>query len=176
MLTLQRLVALFFIAVVAHVWEEERFPGGFARLMTDKLGFTASDPHFGAVVLAAIILIIAFVPIFFPRVPFLAMAALLLGVLEAIAHTAAIWVFNLPRFYSPGLVTALFVLLPISIYGIRYAMQNKLMRPHSWLLSFLYMAVSLLLAQQLVVRASGMPYSEFLRNIQAHVTGGGKTR
>ncbi|TCU54699.1 uncharacterized protein with HXXEE motif [Novosphingobium sp. PhB57] len=168
---LQRLAAMFFIGVVIHIWEESRFPGGFTQLMTDKLGFTASNPHFGEVVLAAIVLILCLAPLFFPRVPFLAVSSLLLGILEAVAHTAAIWIFELPSFYSPGLATALVLLLPISIYGIVYAVRNGLMRGRTWLFSFLYMVFSLMLAQQLVVRASGMPYAEFLRNIQAHILG-----
>jgi hypothetical protein len=36
------------------------------------------------------------------------------------AHAAAIWMFGLEQFYSPGLATALFVLMPVSIYGIAY--------------------------------------------------------
>ncbi|MBN9007124.1 MAG: HXXEE domain-containing protein [Rhizobiales bacterium] len=172
---LQRLAALFFIGIVAHLWEEQRFPGGFTQLMTDKVGFTATNPHFGELVLAAIVLILTFVPLFFPRIPFLAMASLLLGVLEAFAHTAAIWVFKLDKPYSPGLVTALFVLLPLSVYGIYYALRHRLMNGRTWTLSFLYMLGSLVLAQQAVVRASGMPYSEFLRNIKSNIVGKGHT-
>ncbi|WMT73480.1 HXXEE domain-containing protein [Bradyrhizobium sp. Ash2021] len=168
---LQRLAALFFIGIVAHLWEEERFPGGFTQLMTDKVGFTATNPHFGEMVLAAGVLALTFVPLFLPRVPFLVMASLLLGILEAIAHTAAIWMFKLDKLYSPGLVTALFVLLPLSLYGISYAVRNSLMTRGKWALSFLYMFGSLLLAQQLAVRASGMPYSEFLRNIKSNFAG-----
>ena len=37
---LQRLVALFFIGIVLHLWEESRFPGAFAELITSKLHFS----------------------------------------------------------------------------------------------------------------------------------------
>jgi hypothetical protein len=34
---LQRMVSLFFCAVILHLWEEGRFPGGFTDLITKKL-------------------------------------------------------------------------------------------------------------------------------------------
>ena len=74
--------------------------------------------------------------------------------------------FRLQPFYSPGLITSVFVLMPISIYGMAYVARNRLMSPRSWLFSFLYMLGGLMLAQQIVVRASGMEYSEFLRNVR----------
>lgn len=36
-------------------------------------------------------------------------------------------------------------------------------------ISFLYMLIGLLLAQQIVVRSSGMKYSDFLKNAQSAV-------
>jgi len=171
---LQRLVAFVFIGVVLHVWEENRFPGGFSELITSKLHFTASNPHFGEMITAALALGMTFVPLFFPKVTFLAMAAMMLGILEVVAHTAAIWMFGLEHFYSPGLATAAFVLMPVSIYGIAYAVRQKLMSPRAWLFAFLYMLGTLMLAQQIVVRSSGMEYSEFLRNVRAAIFGATK--
>src|SRR5262249_4102556 len=43
---------------------------GFVELITEHLHFTASGRHFGEIVTAAYVLVIAFVPLFFPRVPF----------------------------------------------------------------------------------------------------------
>jgi uncharacterized membrane protein len=40
---LQRMVGLFFIGVTLHVWEEFRFPGGFAELITARLNFALAD-------------------------------------------------------------------------------------------------------------------------------------
>jgi hypothetical protein len=76
-------------------------------LITEHLHFTASSRHFGEIVTAADVLVIAFVPLFFPRVPFLAMATMMLGVLETVMHIGMIKMFRLPRFYSPGLATAI---------------------------------------------------------------------
>ena len=166
---LQRMVSLFFCAVVLHLWEEGRFPGGFTEMITRKLDFTQRDPHFGEFITADYVLIITFVPLFFPKVTWLAIAPMLLGIIEVIAHLGAIRMFNLQRFYSPGLVTAVVVMLPISIYTIVYVVQNDLMQPVFWLFSLIYMVIGVLIAQQIVVRMNGMKYSEFLKKVRATI-------
>ena len=165
---LQRLTALQFLGVVAHVWEESRFPGGFTDLVTSKLGFTASNPHIGELFTAAAVLVLVFVPLLFPRITWLSMSAMFLGILEAVAHTGAIWLFKLDQFYSPGLLTAIFILLPISVYGVTHAVRHHLMNAKQWVFAVLYLLAPLLLAQRAVVTASGMPYTEFLKNIWEH--------
>jgi hypothetical protein len=127
--------------------------------------------HFGEIVTAAYVLVIAFVPLFFPHVPFLAMATMMLGILEAVMHVAMIKMFRLKHFYSPGLATAIFVLLPISIYTFAYVIRHHLMQSVSWLFAFLYMLFGLVLAQQIVIRASGVKSSDFLRNVRAALSG-----
>ena len=114
-------------------------------------------------------LFITFIPLFFVNVIWLAIPPILLGLLEAVMHLAAIKMFNLPRFYSPGLVTAVFLMMPISIYTIVYVVENSLMHPLYWLYSLLYMMVELVVAQQIIVRMSGMKYSEFLKNVRAKI-------
>lgn len=169
---LQRMVGLFFIGLVLHLWEEGRFPGGFVEMITEHLHFTASNRHFGEIVTAVLALLIAFVPLLFPNVPFLAMAPMMLGVLEAIVHVAVIRIFRLKHFYSPGMVTAVVLLLPISVYSIAYAVQQDVMSPALWLMAFLYMLFGLVVAQQIVIRASGVNYSEFLKNVRAALFSG----
>ena len=163
---LQRLVGLFFTAIILHLWEESKYPGGFTEMITKRLNFTQKNPHFGEFVTGSYILLIVFVPLLFPEIAFLSMAALLLGVLEVFAHLAAIRMYDKSKYYSPGLVTAVVVLLPISVYAILYVSENDLIGTIDWLYSILYMFGSLMFAQQLVVRMSGMKYSDFLKNVK----------
>jgi len=167
---LQRMVSLFFCALVLHLWEEGKFPGGFADLMTSKLNLPQGDTHFGELITSIYVLVIAFLPLFFPNIVWLALAPIMLGFLEAVMHVAAIKMFNLPRFYSPGMVTALLALLPISTYFVVYVVQNGLAQPLHWLHAILYMLVGLALAQQIVVRMLGMKYSEFMKNVRANIS------
>lgn len=162
---LQRMVSLFFCVLVLHLWEEGKFPGGFADLMTGKLNLPQGDTHFGELVTSIYVLVLAFLPLLFPNLVWLALAPIMLGFLEAVMHVVAIKMFNLPRFYSPGMVTALFAMLPISTYSVVYVVQNGLAQPLHWLYAILYMLVGLMLAQQIVVRMMGMKYGEFMKNV-----------
>jgi hypothetical protein len=40
---LQRTGGVFFMAIILHVWEEFRFPGGFAEMVTRRLNFALAD-------------------------------------------------------------------------------------------------------------------------------------
>jgi NAD(P)-dependent dehydrogenase (short-subunit alcohol dehydrogenase family) len=60
-----------------------------------------------------------------------------------------------------------FVLLPISIYGISFAVQNHLMRPWDWIWSLLYIAIGFDIAQAKVVAMSGLKYVELLKRVRS---------
>ena len=162
--TLQQLVFLFAIALTLHEWEEMHYPGGFVEMIVSKLKLPLQDLNTPKLILFLVTVFIAFVPLFFPNVAWLAMAPLLVGVVEAIAHTAATRMNPSGRFYSPGMVTALVCMLPVSIYGIYFIVSNGLMQPIEWLYSLLYLFVPLIVAQATIVRSTGMKYSEFLKN------------
>lgn len=168
---LQRSVGLFFVGIILHVWEEFRFPGGFAEMVTSRLNFAIADMNSAKLIVVTYVLYLSFVPLFFPHIAWLAMPAMVLGVLEVIAHLAMIKMFRLKRFYSPGLVTAVAVLLPISIYGISVAVQNHLVQPWEWVWALLYMAIGFAIAQGTVVRMSGLKYFEFLKRVRSTLFG-----
>jgi Protein of unknown function with HXXEE motif len=163
----QRIVGLSFVALIAHVWEEFRFPGGFAEMVTARLNFALADPQVAKLIVVAYILYLAFVPLFFPGVIWLSMAAMLLGVLEPVFHVAAIKLFHQKNFYSPGLITAAGLLLPVGAYGIVYIVQHHLMKPWEYALSLLYMVIGLAIAQGTVVRMSGLAYIDFLKRMRS---------
>lgn len=101
-------------------------------MVTRRLNFALPNRYAAESIVAGYVLYLVFVPLFFPHVPWLATASMLLGMLEAIAHLAEIKIFRRRYFYSPGLVTAVLLLLPIAIYGISYAVRQDLMRPLDW--------------------------------------------
>lgn len=164
---MQRTVGLIFVGLVCHVWEEMRYPGGFAELMMSRLNFAIPNMDVAHGIVAAYVLYLVFVPLFFPHIVWLAMASLVLGVLEAVAHVAMIKILRLKRPYSPGLATAVVLLLPISLFGITYVVQHHLMQPWEWAYALLYMIVGLAIAQGTVVRMSGLKYGEFLKRVKS---------
>ena len=165
---LQRMVGLLFIALMLHEWEEFKFPGGFAEMMTSNLNFSLVDLDIAKLLVAGVILAISFVPLFFPQVVWLAMAPMLLGALENVGHFGMGRVFKREQFYTPGMVTAV-LMLPISIYSIVYVVQNNLMAPLSWLLSLLYMVICFVAAQATVITLNGMNYFDFLKTTRAAI-------
>lgn len=167
----QRCVGLFVAGIVVHLWEEGRFPGGFTRMITERLGFTQSDPRFGGLVTDLLVLLVGFIPFFFPNVTFLVFAAVSLGFVESFAHVVAIRMFRAGRPYTPGMASALVVLLPISVYTTWYLVTSGLMEPQSWTFALAYLLACVAVAQQLVVRASGMRYSKFLGNVRKALRG-----
>ncbi|MFJ4017322.1 HXXEE domain-containing protein [Microbacterium sp. NPDC090014] len=168
---LQRATGLMSLAVVLHLWEEGRFPGGFTDLIANKLNFTAKSRHFGEIVTGILVIVVLFIPFFFPQIVFMQVAALYLGFLEAFAHVAAIGIFRLKKPYSPGMLTAVVLMLPIAITGIVIGSQQGLIDGLDYLWAGLYLILALAIAQFTVVRSSGMPYSEFLGNIAKNIKG-----
>ncbi|HBC1012794.1 TPA: HXXEE domain-containing protein [Escherichia coli] len=149
----QRMLGLFVFGITLHLWEEGRFPRGFTELIAEKLGFKADNLHFGQIVTSCYVIYLVFVPLFFPNVTFLVLAPMLLGVLEVIAHIAAIKMFG-KSYYSPGLFTAVVVLMPLSVFTLHYIVTHHIARTADWVMALVYMIVGLLLAQRLVITAS----------------------
>ncbi|MFW9834384.1 MAG: HXXEE domain-containing protein [Candidatus Thorarchaeota archaeon] len=173
---LQQMVGIFIIGLVLHLWEEQRFPGGFANPMAQGFDFTEEDIESGGVITTIYVLIIAFIPFFVPFfftdftfLTFLIVAPMLLGFLETGAHFVGSRMYEAKRFYSPGLATALFVLLPVSVLSIIYVLQHNLMQPLDWVFSLLYMAVGLISAQYYVVTSSGMKYRDFMKTVRKNM-------
>jgi hypothetical protein len=161
---LQRCVGLFDMFIILHLGEEGKYPGGFTEMITDKLNFTQINPKFGELITSILVLIIGFIPFFFSNIPFLVFACIVLGYVEAIAHIVAIRMFDKEKPYTPGMFTAVFLLLPVSLYTTYYLVINNLMNPISYLFALIYLLIAVAIAQQIVVRTSGMKYSEFISN------------
>lgn len=165
----QRMVGLLFIALTFHEWEEFRLPGGFAEMVTSNLKFSLVEFDTAKLLVAAAILFIGFVPLFFPQVIWLAMAPVLLGIFENVAHFGAIKLFKRERFYTPGMATAFFLMLPISTYSLIYVAQNNLMQPLAWLFSFLFIAVVFVTAQATIITLNGMNYFDFIKTARSAI-------
>lgn len=109
---------------------------------------------------------IGFVPLFFQK-DFFIFVCIALGYIEAIAHLLAIKIFKKTRYpYSSGLFTALSILLPISIYTTWQMYHYGLMQLHLFISAFCCLVVIVMLAQQVIVRLSGMKYFDFLKNVK----------
>lgn len=115
----QQWVGLFIVAITCHEWEETRYPGGFFTLMTGMFGISDKTNKYnvemahGVVVIA--IIFFAYVGFLFPRVIWLSLIPVYLGVFESFIHIMGIKIHGMKMPYTPGMITALLMLLPASI-------------------------------------------------------------
>lgn len=136
---LTRLVAIFSIWIVPHVWEEWVFPGGFHYMYNTLSNSTVPDRYpmseltdmwtnFGILVVGVAVFLK------WGARTSIAIAAMLFCALEVFAHTISIK-FSLDAFgklgqtawYDPGLITTVIGFLPLLIGFIICFVRNK---PH----------------------------------------------
>ena len=161
----QQITALFFIAIVLHCIEEMKLPGGFVDMVVTYIGLPVMDMRVPKLLLSCFILWIAFVPLFFPSVPWMGAAPLYLGIVEVFAHQLAAARMNSRKvFYSPGMITSLCIMLPLTAWGFYVAISRHLVVGFGWLWAFLYLFIPLIITQRFVVKLSGMSYRQFVGN------------
>ncbi len=164
LMVMHRLVCLTYIAIGLHEWEEKLF--GFEDLNAQHLGVTTEEINnsVGYIALFFLTIYIGIVPLFFPNAIWLTATAMILGLIEMMAHVSAIRMSNSKKKYSAGLVTA-FTLFPIiSVYGFYYLISNDMMSPIEWLYAFLNLFIPLITAQFISVKSMGVSYKKFLSN------------
>lgn len=161
---MQRLVCFIFIAVTAHEWEEKLF--GFEELNANNLNVSPDQIQEGVgyIALFLLTLYIGLMPLFFPKIIWLSATCMVLGLIELLAHIAAIRMNKSKSFYTPGMVTAFTILPLISFYGFYYLISNHLMQSSDWLFAFLNLFIPLICAQFISVKSMGVNYRDFLKN------------
>ncbi len=171
----QRAIGIFIVGITLHEWEEMRFPGGFFDLMTNMFGIKDATElqigkAHGAVALA--IVFFAYVPFFLHEISFLAMVPAILGIFESFIHVAGIKIHRLKSPYSPGMATALLVLLPSAVCIIAFGAQG--MPAWQWVLSIVYYLATFLLMEVCVWGAFGIKPKELpvrAKGARAYVLG-----
>lgn len=128
--TVQVILLLFFAALTLHQFEELGWPGGFPwyynEIIRPKGGPLDRNPlnqnnNLFINVWAAYP--ITLLPVFFPNAVWMGFGMVLFGVGQFIVHAIA---FNikLKYFYNPGLVTVVFLYLPLNAWYLVYSHQT----------------------------------------------------
>lgn len=160
---MQKLPAMYLVALVVHEWEELRFPGGFVELATALTGIEIKNIGVAKLGLFVFTLWATVIPFFSCQVGWLVMSTMLIGFLEIFVHLASARV-NPKRFYSPGLITAALVQFPVSCFGTCYIVSNGLIGGIDWLWAVLFLFVPLFVTQAAIVKSNGQTYPEFVDN------------
>ena len=165
---IQKFVMVFNLLFILHEWEEGHYPGGFIDLISGMIGKDVPVETKRASRIPTGILLIAFtfVPFFWDDcvIPILVTATL--GIFEGIVHMMAIRVFRLPKFYSPGMVTAELELM-VSVALIVWLEQNNLASATDYIWGAVIMIACFVAMQRTLVCMVGMKYSELPKRIHA---------
>ncbi|MCD7920628.1 MAG: HXXEE domain-containing protein [Clostridiales bacterium] len=160
---LRKLPIMYIVALALHEAEELKLPGGFIELVTDMTGLQLKNLGMAKLGLFLFTLYATVLPVFLAGWVWPVMSTLFIGIVEIIMHLAAARI-NKERFYSPGLITAVFVQFPVAVYGYYYLYSNGLVRGIYWLWAILLLIVPLLLIQRAIVVTSGLSYREFMND------------
>jgi hypothetical protein len=130
----QKLLIANFIALVAHQFEEYRFPGGFPAVMNLAVQESSSPDRYPLNANSAMITNVVatyglYLPvIFFPQVTWLGLASVLFGFAQVWIHGILINM-KLGALYNPGLISVMVGFVPIGLRYIRYTQDHGLL-PH----------------------------------------------
>ncbi|HZC91698.1 MAG TPA: HXXEE domain-containing protein, partial [Mycobacterium sp.] len=152
MTTTHRLSFIGLIVIVAHIHEEERFPGGFGYMFNVLINKSDLPDRYPMSPLIAMLVdvsafFVLFVPaVFFPELIWLGAAPMFLLIMEFLMH-GSIGVFIQWRrrglsIYNPGLATA----CVMGAVGISYivVVSNELMSGRDWLFAALYYVAAMI--------------------------------
>ncbi len=160
---LQKLPIMYIVALAVHEIEELKLPGGFVELVTDMTGIEIKNIGVAKLGLFVFTLWATIVPALTANYIWPVMSTMLIGILEMFAHLAAARV-NKKHFYSPGMITALLVQLPVAIYGFYYLISNGWVKGIFWLYAAIFLLVPLFGLQAAIVKSNGQKYGEFMNN------------
>lgn len=167
---LQKLPVMYIVALALHEIEELKLPGGFIELVSEMTGLHLKNPGIAKFALFLLTIYATVIPAFLSSYIWPVMATLFIGLMESVLHLAAARA-NQEKFYSPGLVTAVFIQLPVAIYGYWYLYTNNMVKGIFWLWSVLFILIPLLFGQRIIVKANGLKYSNFINDALNHLLG-----
>lgn len=154
-----------------HEWEETRFPGGFAKLMSKFFGLEVTQDKENASHIPVVILliVITFVP-FFTQSPLLALVPVYLGLFETFIHIVGIKIHKMEKPYTPGLVSAL-LLCVASVSVLTIFLKNELVKGTGYALGILFMFLCFALMQRTVIAIFGLGYKDLIADIKKKIKG-----
>lgn len=165
---IQKFVMVFNLLFILHEWEEMHYPGGFADLISGMLGKDVSKEQKLASRIPTSILLIAFtfVPFFWDNYVIFILVTATLGIFEGFVHMMAIRLFRLPKFYSPGLITAALELL-VSVALIVWLEQNNLATATDYIWGVVIMFACFITMQKTLTMMIGVKYSDLPKRLRS---------
>ena len=158
----QKFMLAYMLLYTLHEWEENRFPGGFSKLMAKFFGLELSGERekMAHIPVAVLLVVITFVPFFWPN-GIIALVPVYLGVFEALVHVAGIKLHKMSKPYTPGMVTAL-ALLALSVYTLVVFSKQGIVSGADYVFGFLCMVLCFVAMQRTVISIFGLGYKDII--------------
>ncbi|MCH5270342.1 MAG: HXXEE domain-containing protein [Lachnospiraceae bacterium] len=168
---IQRIMIGYMFLFTLHEWEETRFPGGFAKLMSKFFGLEVTQDKENAshIPVVVLLIVITFIP-FFTQSPFLALVPVYLGLFETFIHIVGIKIHKMKKPYTPGLASAL-LLCAASVSALTIFFKNQLVQSTGYAWGVLLMFLCFALMQRTVIAIFGLGYKDLIANIKKKIKG-----
>ena len=159
---------VFNLLFILHEWEEMHYPGGLVDLISGMLGKDVSQEQKLAsrIPTSILLMVFTFVPFFWDDCEIFILVTAALGIFEGYVHLMANRLFRLPKFYSPGLITAELELL-VSIALIVWLEQNNLASATDYIWGFVIMFACFITMQKTLTMMIGIKYSELPKRLRS---------
>ncbi|PEP71826.1 HXXEE domain-containing protein [Bacillus toyonensis] len=141
------LLALSFVAILVHQFEEYRWPGYFAGLFNVVIFKSDIPDRYPLNTQSAMVIniLIAYVfyllPVFFPNIIWLGLAPILMGFFQFIWHGIFANI-KAKTIYNPGLGAVVLLHVPIGYAYMRYVLLHNLATNLDWILGLIYFLVA----------------------------------
>lgn len=166
---IQRAMLGYMFLFTLHEWEENRFPGGFSKLMAKffDIQITAKKEEASHIPVGILLILITFVP-FFTQSVLIALVPVYLGIFEAIVHVAGIKLHKMEKPYTPGMFTAL-SLCVTSVCVLSIFSTQQVVSGAEFGLGVLLMFLCFFAMQRTVISIFGLRYKELTKIVKKKI-------
>ena len=160
----RKIVAVYMLLFILHEWEETRFPGGFANLMTHFFGLSTDRERleWAHVPVAVLLIVILLIPYVFDSVAMFTLIPAFLGVFEGIIHIVGIKLHKMAKPYTPGMITAV-CLCAESIWVFWTLASRHLVSGRDFAIGAVCMIIAFACMQRAVIGIYGLHYSDLIK-------------
>lgn len=165
---IQKMIVIDAFLFILHEWEESRYPGGFADMVSNLIQKDVDmETKLASRLPAGIfLLILTVIPFVFYEAPMIIMAVVTFGIIEGVVHTVGIRLFGRKHFYTPGMITA-WLEFAVSMVLIVYLWVNRIGNWYDYVFGPLIMIAMFACLQKTMTLMVGVNYSDMPKYIKA---------
>lgn len=166
----RKILLVFMFLFTLHEWEENRFPGGFERIMEGMIGrqFDVESKKMSHIPVMILLIAIHIIPFAFDNVVMLVLIPVCLALFEGFVHTMGVKLSGAKKFYTPGMVTA-YCMAAFAIFAIVYLNAHNITNGTDYLPAALCTWLCFAVMQNRVLAINGIRYRDLLGIIKSKI-------